>query len=89
MNSKVFVCFDDDGNIEEICLDERACDFTGEYPCGEFIMKLIPIKREHVIDTGDFRKTIKTLEKSSEDFGRKMKKEVKEIEKSIKKLKLR
>ena len=90
MNSKVFVCFDNDGNIEEICLDKRDCDFTEEeYPCDEFIMKLIPIKREHVIDTGDFRKTIKSLEKSSEDFGRKMKKEVKELEKNIKKLKLR
>lgn len=89
MNFKAFVCFDDDGNIEEICIGERVCDFTDEYPCDEYIIKLIPIKRELSIDTDDFRNTIKTLEKSSEDFSKAMKKEVKEIEKNIRKLKLR
>jgi len=90
MNFKVFACFDDDGDIREVCLDKRDCDFTEEeYPCDEFIMKLIPIKRKVSVDTDDFRKTIKTLEKSSEDFNKKMSKEVKELEKSIKKFKLR
>ncbi|MCK4975605.1 MAG: hypothetical protein KAS36_01585 [Anaerolineales bacterium] len=90
MNCKVFACFDDDGEIRDICLDKRDCDFTEEeYPCEEFIMKLIPIKRKLSVDTSDLHKTIKTLEKSSEKFARKMNKEVKELEKSIKKFKLR
>jgi len=89
MNCKAFVCFDDDGEIKEICLHKRDCDFTEEYPCDEFIIKLIPIKRKISVDTSDFHKTIKTLEKESKSFHRAMKKETKELEKSIKKLKLR
>lgn len=90
MNCKVYACFDDDGEIQEVCLDKRDCDFTEEeYPCDEFIMKLIPIKRKFSVDTDDFHKTVKSLEKSSEAFNRRMKKETKELEKSIKKFKLR
>ena len=78
MNFKLFACFHDDGTIREVCLDKADCE--GE--CEEYVAKLIPITRDH---NTPFEEATRLLEQSTSDFG----KEVKELEKSIKKFKVR
>lgn len=43
INGKYFVCFDEFGDIESIC-SEKLPECKDKI-CGEFILKLIPIKR--------------------------------------------
>jgi hypothetical protein len=86
---KVFVCFNENDEIKKICIDKRECDFTGEFQCEEYVMKLIPIDRGFSVDPAEYNKTIKELEKSSKQFAARMKRETKELEKSIKKFKIK
>ena len=78
MNFKLFVCFNDDGNVREVCLDKADC----EDECEEYIAKLIPITRDYNVP---FEEATRLLEQSTKEFG----KEVKELEKSIRKFKVR
>ena len=89
MTYKVFVCFNENDEIIKICFDKRECDFTGDFQCEEFVMKLIPINRGFNIDANNYTQTIKELEKSTAKFAKHMEKEKKELEKSIKKFKLK
>lgn len=85
---KVFVCFNENDEIVKICSDKRDCDSTGSQ-CEEYIMKLIPIDRGFNTDPAEYTQTLKELEQSTKRFANRMKRETKELEKSIKKFKIK
>jgi hypothetical protein len=80
MNFKVFVCFHDDGSVREVCLDREDC----KDECVEYIAKLIPIERDH-----DIKLNIKDVTKSLEQSSRKLMKEKTELERTIRRFKIK
>lgn len=79
MIRKVWVCFDDEDNIIEVCTnaDRNICNVQD---CEQYIMKLIPIDREMtelekeldkvVKTTKDFDEVVKGFERSSRKLKR-------------------
>jgi hypothetical protein len=79
MIRKVWVCFDDEDNIIEVCTnaDRNICNVQD---CEQYIMKLIPIDREmtelekevedFVKTTKDFDEVVKGFERSSRKLKR-------------------
>ena len=63
MIRKVWVCFDDDDNITEVCteLDRAHCNFKD---CEQYIMKLIPISRE----MSDLEEDFNEIKKAAREF---------------------
>ena len=80
MNFKVLVCFYDDGVVREICLNKEDC--KGE--CEEYIAKLIPIERDYNVKL-DIEDVTRSLAKSTKE----LKKGKTELERVVKKFKIR
>lgn len=75
---KVWVCFDKDDCILEVCEEERDPDCLAK-DCGQFVMKLIPIHR----DIGELEDRAKDFEKALNE----MKEVDKEFDQSMRRLK--
>ena len=78
MIRKVWVCFDEDDNIENVCDGERDPDCLSK-DCEQYIMKLIPINREMT----ELEEEVKEVVKSTKEFDE----VVKGFERSTRKLK--
>ena len=63
MVRKVWVCFDEDDEIVEVCndSDRRTCD---EKDCELYVMKLIPVKKEFV----KLEEKLEELKKADKEF---------------------
>lgn len=70
---RYFVSFDEDGEIKALYKDKALC----EGPCEEFIVKLIPIKR-------NLSEVVDNFSVSVDDFSDGLKKTTSELKKVIK-----
>lgn len=63
MISKVWVCFDSDGDVLHVCNDEDrpGCSFKD---CELYVMKLIPVKKE----VEELREKLEEMKKADKDF---------------------
>ena len=63
MVRKVWVCFDEEDEIIEVCneTDRSQCEFKD---CELYIMKLIPVKKEFV----ELEEKLEELKKADRDF---------------------
>ena len=70
MVRKVWVCFDEDDHILEVCDGERDPDCLAK-DCDQYVMKLIPIQRDEgelEDKANELKKSLKELDAIDKEF---------------------